>query len=334
MDLVTPLDATSFGVTLEVLGPLYWIIAVAIAAVVSWLPKRRWMKWGVAAAVMAAFAHPVATHVAERNRWLDQSSARLAAAMAHFQRRCKTAGDKVNRVVEDVDGIVWMKWRPVIVDAKQFSEDPYGRDCDGEDCIGILLRASSGGGLDRPEARQYASGYRFVETVDPSDGKRYRYTAVLAFVRQRTRFEREQYMAHGSGKDPGPAVYEFKLERKAIAAFTARYGLTWDDISTPDDREHWVAGGTLKAIDLQTREVVAERTGYLMNTRRGRIEYSNDSWAWARLYAPRCPKRDERTWDFASKRLRPSNGEQQGGSEHGAAAALPDRDRRSRSSAD
>jgi hypothetical protein len=332
MDLVTPLDATSFGVTLKVLGPLYWIIAVAVAIVVSWFPKHCWMKWGVAAGVMAAFAYPVATHFAERNRWLDQSNARLAAAMAHFQRRCKTAGDKVNRVVEDVDGIVWMKWRPVIVDAEQFSEDPYGRDCSGEDCIRILLRASSGGGLDGPEARQYASGYRFVEAVDPSDGKRYRYTAVLAFVRQRTRVEREKYMASGSGRDPGFGIYEFKLERKAIDAFTARYGLTWEDISTSDDREHWVAGGTLKAIDLQTQEVVAERTGYLLNTRRGRIEYNDDPWAWAKLYAPRCPKRDERTWDFASKRLRPTKGEQQGGPGHGAAAGLPDRDRRSRPS--
>lgn len=314
MNPETPFDATSFGVTLKVLGPLYWILALAVATVVYWLPKRRWMKWGCAAGVMAAFAYPVATHVVERNHWLDQQSARRAAAMAHFQRRCRTAGDQVYRVVEDVDGIVWMTWRPVNVGADQFAlDDPYGRDCSGDDCIRILLRATSGAGLDRPEARQYASGYRFVETVDPRDGKRYRYTATLALVRKRTPAEREWYRTSSGGRDPGPAIYEFKVERQAIAAFTARYGLTWEDISTPDDREHWIAGGALKAIDLRTQEVVAERRGYLVDTREGRTREFLDPWAWARMFGPRCPKVEERMWDFASKRLRPSKAEEQGG---------------------
>jgi hypothetical protein len=40
-----------------------------------------------------------------------QAKSALNASMAIFAERCKTAGGQIKRTVENVDGVVWIKWR-------------------------------------------------------------------------------------------------------------------------------------------------------------------------------------------------------------------------------
>ncbi|MDR1850501.1 MAG: hypothetical protein LBQ75_10730 [Zoogloeaceae bacterium] len=67
----------------------------------------------------------------------------------------------------------------------------------------------------------------------------------------------------------------------------SRYGITWDDLSSNEDRRYWVAKSRLQIIDLQTKEVMAERIGYVSGKR-----YAKQPWE--RAY-PVCPKKKIRT---------------------------------------
>ncbi len=296
-----PIDLTPFGAALQAIGIAYWLIAVVMLVLAVRGPKRGRDRVIAVALVVALFGF-----LPGRIGWQEyQARNRLNAAMARFEMRCKSAGEKINRTMENVDGVVWMKWRPTGNNPEQFAlDDPYGKDCSGDECIKRLLRVTKGVDLNPDDAKENANGHRFVETIDPSDGKRYRYFGVMKLHPRWT----EQAIARQkelTGKGLGASAYPFSLEREPIANFTARYGITWDDISTREDREQWIAGGSLKAIDLQNNEVLAERVGYLIDPGQGSTAGFRDPWGWAHSSAPRCPRIDERTWEFATRVLQP-----------------------------
>lgn len=290
----TPLDLTPFGGVLAALGWLYWFAALALVVIALWLPKAWWKKLLAVALVAGGVVYPVlirpvSQHVDAARQQQDESKARLAEATALFEQRCKGAGEKIHRTVDKVDGVVWMKWREQAKNqSDQFKlDDPYGQDCGGEDCISLMLRVTSGAALNPEEAKRHQSGYRFVETTDPRTKKRVRYTGVIKVTHVRTPAQIEEYKRNSNGVDPGPNVYGFGLEQQEIETYTARFGITWDDISTREDRERWIAGGSLKLIDLRTNDVVAERVGYMMDRGQGSRAGFRSPW----LFAPQtaCP---------------------------------------------
>jgi len=309
MNFGGPIDLTPFGGLLRGIGFLYWVVALGAAGFALWLPKRWAVKLPLAALVLAGFIYPIATRVSETKQVSEAARSRRDESMALFKERCKTAGEKISRTVEKVEGVVWMKWRDASINRDdQFNlDDPFGRDCGGKDCIAELLHATQGLILD-PEATDAAARhkgpYRFVESIDPKDGARYRYTAAIRVIKQRTPEQIEQYKRN-AGRDPGPDIYDFVVEKVAIDKFSARYGVTWDDISTREDREHWIAGGSSKVIDLQTNEVIGERVGYLIDRGQGSSVGGRTPWTWARSYGPTCPE-PQRYRDFIAKVLRPN----------------------------
>jgi hypothetical protein len=96
----------------------------------------------------------------------------------------------------------------------------------------------------------------------------------------------------------------------------AHYGIAWEDISTQEDRQNWIAGGSLRVIAMQTNEVIAERTGYMIDRGQGSQIGGRSPWAFARDSA--CPAyrsaTDGRAYfdpvsaQFAQRVLRPSTG--------------------------
>jgi hypothetical protein len=305
----TPLDLTPFGAVLQGIGLIALLLATAALYVAIRLPKSVPGKVIASAIVVAVFGYfPVMSAwegYKERRRFND--------AYAHFQERCKSAGEHVERVVDDVDGVMWMKWRP-----KEFNQydqyrltDPYGQDCGGDECIERLLRATRGTELD-PERKlgsHYMSpyrGYRFVESFDPADGKLYRY-------------ERQLYRPHDREAKWDWTLVRTELVRTSIDRPTARYGITWDDLSSHEDRDRWIAGSSLRVIDLQTNEVVAERIGYMFDSGLGNKSGGRQPWTYAQHNA--CPEfpsvgdgtnRRMRTYretlDFVVSVLKPAQG--------------------------
>ena len=318
----TPLDLTPFGGLLAALGWLYWLLALAIILLALWWPKRWWLKLVSAAFVLGAVVYPIFVRPVEKRvdavrQKQVEFKARLDAATAHFQMRCKSAGEKVTRTVENVDGVVWMKWRDTLEasvtdDYDQFKlSDPYGRDCNAVGCIEQLLRLEVKNGRFDREVTQTKGRYRFVESTDPVDGRMYRYVGAMV-----PRWSDAGVKKHRqeTGTDIPDDAYWFKHTKQPIDKFSARYGITWDDISTREDREHWIVGGSLKVIDLQTNEVIAERVGYMMDRGQGSRDGFRTPWVMARRTA--CPQfpgsQGQRSWPnteslmLTSKVLQPS----------------------------
>ena len=218
-------------------------------------------------------------HLAETSNVRD-AKARLARAEAIFQERCKTAGEKIYRTAEDVEGVFLMKIRPSGVNyGDQFLlDDPYGHDSTGNEYIkSFLYGRNSSGYLTQPD-KEIRRGYRYVEAIDPADGRRYRYTG-------RT----DEPWRYDSSYSK--SYKRFVLDRVLAPSSPPRYGVTYDDISTREEREYWIAGSSLKVIDLKTNEVMAERIGYMMDRGQGNSSGGRSPWLFAANDAcPRFPR--------------------------------------------
>ena len=69
---------------------------------------------------------------------------------------------------------------------------------------------------------------------------------------------------HIEQRDISVIPYGYELISKSIDKRRSRYGFTWEDLSSDEDRKYWIAGSLLKVVDLDTNEIVAERIGYMI----------------------------------------------------------------------
>jgi hypothetical protein len=185
-------------------------------------------------------------------------------------------------------------------------DDPYGHDSGGEYYIKSFLH-----GFHKPSTNRIAGdplryGYRYVEAIDLQDGKRYQYTGR---IEEPWQFDKSYLKGYT----------RFVLDKTSATAATPRYGVTYDDISTHEEREYWIAGSSLKVIDLKTNEVIAERIGYMMDRGQGADGGGRQAWLMAASNA--CPSfnryqnpvvvtpgfsnQGNQTDDFTEKVLRP-----------------------------
>ena len=201
---------------------------------------------------------------------------RQATAIAMWKERCKASGEKIHKVIEDVDGIFLMKIRDSSNHDDQFKlDDPYGHDSIQEMYILNFLR---GFYHQKPyvpvPGEPPLLGYRFVEATDPKDGLRYRYVG---------RFE-EPWQ---TDKSYLKGYIRFVFDKTLAAGPAPRYGVTYDDLSTRQEREYWIAASSLKVVDLQTNEVIAERIGYMVDWAQGSRAGGRSPWLFAADNA--CP---------------------------------------------
>lgn len=256
-------------------GLLYVGLALGAIALCFVLPKSRRVQWASAFVVAAAAIYFPVNIVNEANKRHEQKHSKLDEAYRRYEEHCKTAGVKITRTVENVEGLLLMKLRPDKVNfGDQYAmDDPYGRDMGGNGYIESFLEGKNPAGyLDVKNLVR--SGYRYVDVVDEKDGKRYRYTGQAEEAVKR---------------DPSYATgyYVFVLEKTLAIPPYPRYGVTYDDISTREDRDHWIAGSSLKVIDLEASEVIAERVGYIVDPGQGNISGGRSPWIIALDYA--CP---------------------------------------------
>ena len=227
-------------------------------------------------------------HLAETSNSRDPK-ARLARAEAIFQERCKTAGEKIYRTAEDVEGVFLMKIRPSGVNyGDQFALTyPYGNDSTGDTYIKTFLtgyHAKSSPPVRGVPPRQ---GYKYVEAIDPADGRRYRYTGSVKSVGQKDSGAPNVQIELKRNPSYDLNIYAYVLDRFHVTSSAPRYGVTYDDISTREEREYWIAGSSLKVIDLKTNEIMAERIGYMMDRGQGNTSGGRSPWFWAADHA--CP---------------------------------------------
>lgn len=276
-------------VWLELLGSiikgialLYWLLGLALLYCAIRFPrtKLRAAIWSLI--VIAAFAYlPVKTRIEhERKREAH------AAIKARFDAHCKNSGEKIHRTAQDVEGVFLLKLRQTTNRNLQFEmDDPYGDDSTGDDYIASFLAVKI-----RPKEPLIAgapprNGYQYVEAVD-SDGKRYRYTGHWIEPWQTDKSYLQGHL-------------RFVLDKALATGPAPRYGVTYDDLSTLEDRQYWIAGSSLRVIDLQTNEVMAERIGYMWDPAQGNTSGGRSPWLLAANHA--CP-------GFQGNPLVPPNG--------------------------
>lgn len=243
--------------------------------------------WPIAIALLAFI-----TACATKNEQIDRdrlsAKARQETAMRMWKERCETkAGIKIYRTVENVDGIFLMKIRPGGVPnyGDQFKlDDPYGSDSTDDRYILNFLK---GFYHQQPDVKVTPgnpprAGFSYVEAVDPNDGQRYRYTGRIEEPWQTNKSYLKGYT-------------RFVFDKEPSSGPPPRYGVTYDDISTHEEREYWIAGSSLRVIDLVTNEVIAERIGYMVDWAQGSTAGFRSPWLFAADNA--CP-------DFNSDNLR------------------------------
>ena len=221
----------------------------------------------------------------------EDAKARLAKAEAMFQERCKKSGEFIHRTAENVDGILLMKIRPNEINrGDQYKmDDPYGSDHGDDAFIRSFLRGKYAN--SRPEKPTAMApprnAYLYVEAVDPIDGKRYRYTGSRKVVGKMDANAPNVQIDLKRNPNFDLNIYAFVLDEVPAPGPAPRYGVTYDDISTREERDYWIAGSSLKVIDLKTNEVIAERIGYMMDRGQGNISGGRAPWLLAADYA--CP---------------------------------------------
>lgn len=235
---------------------------------------------------------------------------RVEKAVAMWQERCKKSGEFIYRKATDVAGIMLLKLRPSWNPWDQYLlSDPYGTDLSGEGYIQTFLRGDyRANNTDIPEGDPPRRAYHWVDAVDPKDGVLYRYTGEIvepwirdkSFLKGYRRFEMRRTPA--LGLQP-----------------VARYGVTFDDISTREERDYWIAGSSLRVVDITTGEIMAERIGYMLDVQQGNQAGGRQPWSYAADNA--CPRFDRnrakpmprylyqaqpyQSLDFVEKVLRP-----------------------------
>jgi hypothetical protein len=316
------LKLTGLDILFAAAGNLYLLLALVGVCIALWKGKT-WLRKGIyAVLVLAAFSAPLVPEVTRQIEFRN----RQATAQSMFAERCKTAGEKIYKTVENVEGVYLMKLRPSEINyGDQFKmDDPYGRDFGGEAYFGAFLRGRyEAESKDIPTGAPPRYGYLYVEALDPKDGQRYRYTGGMKIVGKKdTTAPAIQFELQ---RNPNYDInnYAYVLNKILSTGQTPRYGVTYDDISTHEEREYWIAGSSLKVVDLQTKEVIAERIGYMVDWAQGSTAGQRSPWLFAADNA--CPDfyrnyenlvragrsngaggQTNQTLDFVEKVLKPS----------------------------
>ncbi|GHU32942.1 hypothetical protein AGMMS50256_23950 [Betaproteobacteria bacterium] len=164
------------------------------------------------------------------------------AADVAFPESCKKSGEFIRRTVENVDGILLLEvpqpddiasdndaeYGPYYYSFKQTLSKPNSND--------FLYLLGKGKGALVEDKQIEHTGYRYVDVLDNSDGRR----TVWRFY-------------PGGGEE---------LIRKRTTVPLPRYGISKEYIATDVKGRYGVHGSSLKVIDLKTKEVLAERIRY------------------------------------------------------------------------
>lgn len=205
---------------------------------------------------------------------------RYAKAKALFDERCKTAGENIYRVVEDVEGVFLDGIRR---DALRGNESKinwagagFPLESAGEFYVMEFLyyHQNSGdpnvleGVLPIPVGSR---GYEYVDVVE--DGSRLRYSLR----------SQKDYILTSSPVD----AYG---RREPVEKSAPRYAVSYENIDDPEGRLHWIAGGRVKVFDRYTGEILGESVRYSFETQFGATTGGRQPWA----FSHQCPQPSKR----------------------------------------
>ena len=191
-------------------------------------------------------------------------------AEAVFNEQCKTAGEKIYRTVDNVEGIMLLKVIP---------DDNVARDTQTRDPMwaDAALNAGTGEGfISHFLTPMNKKGYAYVDVLQPDQSNIIRYTG-----------ESRPFTQFRNPRHP------------------ARYAVTFEHDINPELRRHWVAGATIRIIDRQTDEVIAEKITYAFEKGLGGTGGARMPWLFAILCNKERLTSSEPLSDFVLSVLKP-----------------------------
>jgi hypothetical protein len=294
--------------------------------------------------VLAIFLMPVAYKL-HQNHWkqqlIDAKLATMTKALDRYHELCKGAGEKIYRTVDDVDGVFLMKLEfDENSDISQYSnaaKSPYESLGDFDRVLyktfhsirymsfdGYIESFLNNGGfglqcwVGNTNRCKQQPAFKYVEAIDPGDGKRYRYTGSWQ-RHDKVRGKEWSELLRKVGYIPRELLeptkhddgtwYDLVMTREPAGDSPPRYGVTYDDLETPEERQMWIASSALKVIDLQTGELLGQRIGYLHDLGGGSTAGGRQPWAHAwRGFGSSCPDTSPSQSRFVIKVLHPHSG--------------------------
>ncbi|OGA03231.1 MAG: hypothetical protein A3H35_00090 [Betaproteobacteria bacterium RIFCSPLOWO2_02_FULL_62_17] len=255
------LELTGVGSLLRGISVVYWLLATSALALAIWKGPRWWGKSLGAIAVLLLFGFfPV-------KGWLEaqKRNAYAQEAWAYFKKLCdEKSGEKIYKTFTGVKSVLVVKPLPPATDRDHFDQYWYGDPYSLPATSRRDIRAAGLLTLDSRRPTGIQKGLRFVEIKrDSSEG---------------VRFQRVS-------SPPGSGGYFVEDIPKSVSNF----GISWEDISTPEDRKYWVAGSRLTVIDLRTKSLVAERIGYFIEAGFGSDSGGRRPWLTSRGPNTTCP---------------------------------------------
>lgn len=259
------------GVGMQILRGIGWAFLVAallalVAAFVLPTTRRRKALWvGI---VLVVFVGPSLPSIFNRVEYRY----RYAKAKKVFDERCKSAGEKIFRVVEGVEGIKLLNMRTGTQAERE--GDPQwsgaGLPDDGINAgyIANLLEwehdsrgGSKRGYLNSSPEGAIRPGFRFVEVLQ-NDGtyRRFRLNKARS------------------------SIEDYVVGEPSIGS-TTRFAVKYDDITLPEDRQHWVAGARVTVLDTVTGEILGLLTAFSFEPGLGSREGARQPWRFAKT----CP---------------------------------------------
>lgn len=256
-------ELTVLGSVLRAIGILYWLLAIGALALCLWKVKSRLGKTLSALAVVALFGWLPAKQAYEAQKRQNYSR----EAWAYFRKLCdEKSGEKIYKTYTGVKSVLVVKPLPPAREEDLFDQfwygDPYSNatpwDKRWMSTASILTLNSR-----RPDRIQ--KGFEFIE-VKIEDGGTTQYKRIT--------------------RPPSPdKVSSLEDIEKPVS----RFGISWDDISSPADRAYWVAGSRLRVIDLTDNSVVAERIGFFIEAGFGSKAGGRRPWLTSRGPRTTCP---------------------------------------------
>ena len=210
---------------------------------------------------------------------------RYDPAKARFDQLCQNAGEKIYRTADNVDGILLLKVRGDDEKYQNYSYNPL-KDQMWEDAA-INSEAWRAGYINSFFSKAMRSwhnspGYKYVDVLQ-KNGSIIRYSG-----------------------DWGIKYEDFNQEINPKQP--ARYAVTYENDISWENRKHWIAGTTIKVIDTQGNQLIAEKTMYVFVPELGYSKFEQNPNPWGR--GVRCPKEDpaqQETSAFIAKVLFPSS---------------------------
>jgi len=283
---------------LSIAGWGYLLLAVIAIGLAVWLPKQRKDKLIAGLIALGLFSIlpiQVAKQFMQEKQAQVEASARLRQAQALFEERCETAGEKIYKTVENVEGVLLMNTRqsdrPGIQDNPLWPDAALPHEATGDEYIRMFLywEHDSGGGargfLNPDPVKAISRGYQFVD-VKQADGTVLRYR-----------------LKEPGNRDKTDLVTEF------VKGKASRYAVDFVNQVNPEDRAHWIAGTTITLTDTQASEVIATRESYSFEVGLGSKAGARQPWAFA-ITCPSFSGWDgARTRFFVDQVLKPKQGE-------------------------